>query len=48
MVTITSALLIAAAFAFGVTLTARGIRGMARNFNPGNPDNPGNPQKGNN
>jgi len=43
MVTITSALLIAAAFAFGVTLTARGIRGIARNFKPENPDNP---QKG--
>ncbi len=48
MVTITSVLLIAAAFAFGVTLTVRGVRGMARNFKPGNPGNPGNPQKGNN
>ena len=40
MVTITSALLIVAAFAFGVTLTVRGMRGMVRNFKPENPDNP--------
>ncbi len=40
MVTVTSVLLIAAAFAFGMTLTARGVRGMIRNFKAENPDNP--------
>jgi hypothetical protein len=45
MVTVTSVLLIAAAFAFGVALIVRGIRGMLRNFNA---ENPNNPNKGSN
>jgi len=34
VVTVTSVLLIAAAFAFGITLVIWGARGMARNFKP--------------
>jgi len=34
MVTVTSVLLIAAAFAFGITFIIWGARGMAKNFKP--------------
>jgi len=34
VVTVTSVLLIAAAFAFGITCVVIGARGMARNFKP--------------
>jgi hypothetical protein len=42
MVTVTGALLVAAAFGCGVILIVKGARGMARNFKA---ENPGKPHK---